>query len=180
VRKAALALLCVCALASCSSSGKSANNTPTTFTSLTPGATVPNSIDIPQTIDPCNLLTVAEASRLAGKAVTRSAGGGKGSVDCIYANGPSVGAEVTVKVDKDAATAHAEFPNWVQPIPGVASGLKVSQIANLGNEAAETRNGKINAGIYVRKGATLVKIGVHPAATEAMLKAAARTALGRL
>ena len=179
MRKAAVALLCVCALASCST-GKSANNTPTTFTSLTPGATVPNSIDIPQTIDPCTLLTVAEASRLAGKAVTRSAGGGKGSLDCIYANGASVGAEVTVKVDKDAASAHAEFPAWVQPIPGIAPGLNVTQISNLGNEAAETRKGKINAGIYVRKGATLVKIGVHPAATEALLKAAARTALGRL
>lgn len=180
VQKPVLAALCALVLASCSSSSSSApTHTATTLTNLYPGATVPNATDTPQTIDPCTLLTVADTSNLAHAAVRRSSGGGPGSLDCIYA-GVSAGAEVTVKVDKNAATAIADFPSWVQPIPGFAPGLKVTRIARLGDEATVTRNGKINAGIYVRKGAVLIKIGAHPAPTNAALQFAVTTALGRV
>ena len=175
----ACAVLLALALASCSSSGKGTANTGTTFTALSPGATVPTQTDTPQTADPCKLMTVTEASQLAGATVKLSSGGGPGSLACVY-SAKSAGAEITVKVDTDAAAAHTEFPTWVQPIPGHAVGLTITKLTGLGDEAMLSRNKTVNDGIYVRKGATLVKIGVYPPATVAALKAAARTALGRV
>jgi hypothetical protein len=132
-----------------------------------------------QTVDPCTLLTLAEASTLTGHPLKHTRGGGPGSLLCVYAAG-NAGAEVTVKVDSDAATAHAEFPDWVQPLGGHAIGLILKAVPNLGDEASETRYRDVNDGIYVRKGAALIKIGAYPPATDAALRAAATTALGRL
>jgi hypothetical protein len=178
--KSVLAILCALALASCSSSGSSKAGS-TTVTSLVPGPgqTLTNTTDVPQNLDPCTILTVQQASALAGATVVKTSGGGVGSLDCVYAAGKTKGAEITIKVDSTPAAAQAEFPAWVQPISGLANGLTVKQVANLGDEASTTRNGKINSGIYVRKGALLVKIGTHPAVTQAALVTAVKLAIAK-
>jgi hypothetical protein len=53
-------------------------------------------------------------------------------------------------------------------------------VPGLGNEASATHNLLVNDGIYVRRGATLVKIGAYPAVADAALLTAARSALARL
>jgi hypothetical protein len=182
--KSALAILVALALAGCSSSGSgkpNANVTGTTQIAAQPGDQLPVTTDIPQTLDPCTLLTLPEAIELAAGPVTRTAGGGPGSLNCVYTHGTTRGAEVSVKVDSDAATAHKDFPSWVQPIPGAtATGLVVTKIKNLGDEATLTRNGVVNDGIYVRRGAALIKIGADPSAPTGLLMTAARTALTRV
>ena len=177
---AALAGLCALAFAACSSgSNKAATTTTQPAPTVSSGAPTPPT-DVPQMIDPCRLLTASEATKLVGIAVKRSAGGGPGSLYCKYAAANSAGAEVTIKVDANAAAAHAGYPSWVQPIPGVANGLTVTQISKLGDEASETRTGNVNDGIYVRSGAVLVKIGAYPAASDAALRVAALQALSRV
>jgi hypothetical protein len=177
--KAALAALCALALAACSSGSSKATTTTQTVPSVSTGA-IPTPTDLPQTVDPCRLLTAPEAKELVGIAVKRSAGGGPGSLYCKYAAATSAGAEVTVKVDANAAAARAGYTSWVQPIPGVAKGLTVRPISNLGDQATETRSGNVNDGIYVRSGAVLVKIGAYPAVSLDALKAAALRALSRV
>ncbi|MGO9876508.1 MAG: DUF3558 family protein [Acidimicrobiia bacterium] len=175
----ALAGLCALALAACSSGSSKATTTTQPATTVTSGPlTTPT--DVAQKVDPCRLLTASEATSLVGIAVKRSAGGGPGSLYCKYAAATSAGAEVTVKVDASPAAARAGYPSWVQPIPGVANGLTVTQVSNLGDEASETRSGNVNDGIYVRNGAVLVKIGAYPAVSEAALRVAALHALSRV
>jgi hypothetical protein len=131
-------------------------------------------------INPCTLLTAADASRLAGKPLTHAVGGGLGSGTCAYSGGKVlIGAELTVKVDPSAAAAHAEFRGWVQPVPNTAPGFSVITVSKLGDEAKATR-ASFTDGIYFRSGAVLVKIGVYPPATAAVLERAAHTALDRL
>jgi hypothetical protein len=67
----------------------------------------------------------------------------------------------------------------VQPVPGQAVGLKVTTVSHLGNEASATHLPKVNDGIYVRKGAVLIKIGAYPPASNAALRVAAIRALKR-
>ena len=174
-----MAILSALALAACSSGSKGATpaTTPPTIPSV--GAVLPGTTTVAQTVNPCTLLTVAEATKLAGHPVKLTRGGGPGALLCVYTGG-GAGAEVTVKVDTDAAAAHAEFPSWVQPLGGQATGLILKAVPNLGDEASETRYRDVNDGIYVRKGASLIKIGAYPPATDAALRAAAATALGRL
>jgi hypothetical protein len=132
------------------------------------------------TPDACALLTAKDASALAGQALTvvpNSGGSG-----CRYhgAGGPAaLGVEIHIKVDADAATAHAEFARWVVPYPG-AAGPTLTDVKSLGDEAAILRNA-IMSGVNFRRGAILIKIGVHPPVTDdAALKAAASAVLGRL
>jgi len=170
------------ALAGCSSSGKPNATNPTI--SLPPvGAVLPatQGTTVPQSIDPCTLLTAPEAAKLVGGAkVTRTSGGGAGSLLCVYSAGKSASAELTVKIDANAADAANEFPSWVQPIQGTAKGLTRGTVPGLGDQATQTRNQDVNAGIFVRRGNALVKIGAYPPPSLALLKAAAKTALGRI
>jgi hypothetical protein len=178
IRKSAVAVVAALALVGCSGSS-SKTSAPTTVTPTIPpitSTTIPTPV-----VDPCALLTVQDASKLVGKPVKRTPlTGVAGVLACKYAAGTSGGAQITVKVDTDATTAHDEFSAWVQPIPGFAPGLTVTSVPNLGNEASSTRNRNVNDGIYVRRGATLVKIGAYPAVGDAALLAAAKTALARL
>ena len=184
MRKSALVVLTLSAVAlvGCSSSGKpSVSNT--TLSLPKAGAVLPatQGTTVPQTIDPCTLLTAAEASKLVGGAkVVKSKGGGAGSLLCVYSLGNSASAEVTVKIDATEVDAANEFPNWVQPIQGIAKGLTRGTVPALGDEATQTRNGDVNAGIYTRRGKALVKIGAYPPPSLALLKAAAKTALNRI
>jgi hypothetical protein len=132
------------------------------------------------TPDACVLLTAKDASALAGQPLTMAAN--SSSTDCRYqsAGGPAaLGVEIHVKTAADAAAAHAEFPRWVMPYKG-AGGPAVTDVKNLGDEAA-IRRSAIAAGADFRRGAVLVKIGVHPPVPDdAALKSAAATVLGRL
>jgi hypothetical protein len=185
VRKSVFLILSlsVVALVGCSSSGKPGASTTITAPKVSTGEVLPLTQDttVAQTIDPCSLLTAPEASKLAGVAkVTRTLGGGTGSLLCVYAAGKSAGAEVTVKVDASPSEARNEFPSWVQPLQGTAKGLTRGSVPGLGDEATQTRNGAVNAGIFARRGAALVKIGAYPPPSLALLKAAAKTALSRI
>jgi hypothetical protein len=183
VSKSALAALCalgLAGLAACSSSASKSSTATTILPSgVKAGATLPTPTDVPQKLNPCTLLTASEASKLVGVTVTKSAGGGTGALFCKYAAGSTAGAEITVKVVSTPAAAHAQFASWVQPVPGQAVGLKVTTVSHLGNEASATHLPKVNDGIYVRKGAVLVKIGAYPPASDAALRVAAIRALKR-
>ena len=162
--KSAVAIVAVFTLVNCSgSSSKTAAST-----TLRP------------TIDPCTLLTAQDASKLIGKPVKRATPAGSSGPLCMYAAGTTAGAEITVRLDADAPTAHSDFPTWVQPFPGRAAGLTVTSVPNLGHEASATHNLNVNDAVYVRRGAALMKIGAYPAVADAALIAAARTALGRI
>ena len=178
IRKSVVAVVAVLALVGCSGSS-SKTSTPPTVTPTIPPITPTTTATPP--IDPCTLLTAQDATKLVGKTVKRTPVTATGGVSaCEYAAGTSGGAEITLKVDTDALHAHDEFFSWVQPIPGVAAGLTVTSVPNLGNEASSTHHLNVNDGIYFRRGATLVKIGAFPAVGEAALLTAARTALARL
>ena len=180
-------------LAACSSSG-SKSSAPTTAaatgaTTATKGTSAskqsPGSTVNLATIDACTLLTAADATALGG--ATMVAGTGSGGGDCHYEGpgGPAVsGVEIGVRVDADAATAHSEFPRWVQPVPGaLPPGYTITPASGVGDEASETHyvSGPSNSdGIFFRSGRVLVKIGAVPSADDAKLRAAAATVIGRL
>ena len=162
-------------LVGCSSSGSSKAK-------FTPGSINPEtaSTAVKQTADPCKLFTAADASKLAGGVVMTRSSGSAGTLLCVYKSGTTASEQITVKLAADATAAHAEFPTWVHPFAGATSNVKTTTIPNLGDEASATRDTTINSGIYVRKGPWLIKIGGHPAATNAQLRVAANAALGRL
>jgi hypothetical protein len=133
----------------------------------------------PGSPDTCTLLTAKDASAMVGQSLTVAPN--SGGINCRYtgAGGPAVlGVELTVRVDPDVATAHADFPKWVLPFKG-STGLTITSVPNLGDEATVVR-GSIVSGVYFRHGATLMKIGVHPPVGDAALKTAATTVLSRL
>jgi hypothetical protein len=194
IRTTAVVVWMVVVASACSSSGSKAPITATTASSGTAASpstpvsaqqapTQPPPVN-PTTLDACKLLTVQDATTLAGTPMT--AGTGSGPIDCHYAGpgGPAVsGTEITVRVDADAGSAHSEFPRWVQPVPGNLPGFTVTPVANLADEASETHTdlGTTHiSGIFFRRGAVLVKIGSYPPASDAALRAAATVVLGRL
>jgi hypothetical protein len=130
--------------------------------------------------DACTLLTAKDASTLAGQPLTVAANAS--ATDCRYnaAGGPGAGGvEIHIRVDASATQAHADFPRWVLPV-AMASVPPGVPVAGVGDEAA-TRQGPVATGIYIRRGATLVKIGVHPPVTDnARLTAAATAAAARM
>jgi hypothetical protein len=68
---------------------------------------------------------------------------------------------------------------WVVSYAGVAEPT-VTDVEDIADEAAILRN-RVTSGVNFRKGAVLVKIGVHPPVTnDAALKAAASAIIGRL
>jgi hypothetical protein len=130
--------------------------------------------------DACQLLNQQDASTLAGVPVTVPRH--NAAFVCAYrgAGGPAAnGVEITWREYPDAGAAHAAFPRWVLPVAGPTPGLTTTPAPGIGDEATVMRN-PITSGIYFRRGAVLVKIGTHPPAADAALKAAAGTALSRL
>ena len=171
------------ALVGCSSSGKPDATGPTVSRPKV-GQVLPRTqaTTVPQTLDPCALMTAADAAKLTGGVkMTRSSGGGVGSLLCVYSGGKTTGAEITVRIDANAADAHTDFPTFVEPIPGgEAKGLTKTAVTGIGQEAVQTRNLDVNAAIFVRRGNALVKLGAYPPPSLAALKAAAKTALSRI
>ena len=106
-----------------------------------------------QTIDPCTVLTAQEASKLAGGTLTKTEGGGVGSLRCLYTAGDNAGVQVTVKVEADAAAAENEFPDWVHPLQATPKGLVESAVTGLGDEASQTAQPKGERGHLLPQGA---------------------------
>lgn len=133
--------------------------------------------------DPCTLLTAQEASTLVGSTLTAVPSNG-GGVNCRY-NGAGApvgpGVEITVRSYADGPTAHAAFPRWVVPVPPLPADMTATPVTGVGDEATITRTPPAVgiSGIFFRRAATLVKIGVHPAATDAALKTAGAIVAGR-
>jgi hypothetical protein len=132
------------------------------------------------TPDACALLTARDAEVLAAHPLTLAPN--SGGVHCRY-EGPAgpgeLGVEITLRLDPDAAGAHAGFAKWVQPLNVSPPGLTVIRVPHLADEAKVLQS-PILSGIYFRKGATLVKILAHPPVSDAAIQVAAATVAGRL
>src|SRR5258708_181257 len=104
-----LALLLIAGCAS--SNSPTANTSPASSAAASPSAAARSGIKT--TTDPCQLVTAAEASTLAG--ATYGAGAAQanpgGSNTCIYGSQTTNVFEVTVAIASDAATAQAQ---WAQ------------------------------------------------------------------
>ena len=177
----AVGIVCALALAGCSgSSGNKANTivgSPTTASASS--STDPNALGPSDAIDPCKLLTAADASLLVGTKVTRSAADKPGSGGCSYASpGLTKTVEIFIKIDPDGAYAQADYPAWVQSVID-APGFTITPVPKFADGATEIRSAVFDAMLF-RKDTVLVKIGVDPKATHVALVRAATTALGRL
>ena len=90
--------------------------TPTSTPAVTTASSVPTTDARGGSIDPCALMTAADASRLAGAKLILSSTDGARSGYCTYGSTGSVTtAEIVVKVDPDDAYAQADYPAWVNP-----------------------------------------------------------------
>jgi uncharacterized protein DUF3558 len=201
---------CAALLAGCSSSGGGSSNagaTGTTSTTSTSSSTssTPSSASgsgVAAThLDPCKLVTRAEASKLAG--VTLRAGqeqSSNGAKVCSYAGSSTSVVTVEVVQGQTAAEAKAQWDTEQakaqdavkKSVPaGLDLHLDTTNLTGLGDRAAAVRaSAKISGqafgitGIYVLKGSTFfafqnLAFG-RSAASENALKSEARTVLGRL
>ena len=184
-------------LTACGSSSAAGSASPTPSTTSTASAS-------PVALDPCVLVTAAEASALAGVTFaagtegTTDSGGGK---TCTYGAGTTNVLTVLVAQAPDAATAQAD---WAQEqakgqaalqkaLPaGVAANLAVvdASVAGADKAAVATMSATISGvmvaitAIYVLKGATFLYTGditVGKASpTPAAMEAQAGTSLSRI
>ncbi len=134
----------------------------------------------------CLLLTVSDATTLAGSPMSPAPNSDDQSFNCRYygPGGPGTsGVEITTRTYADDATAQAAFPKWVTPYsgptPAGAPQRSTTPIAGVGNEATAARSPQ-NAGIYFRRGSVLVKIGSYPPPSDAALTTAAKAVIGRM
>ena len=135
------------------------------------------------TPDPCELYTVAEASTLIGAALVKTQGGdlGGGGRNCVYSSGPSSHVTVFDRTLASASQADAVF-KMIEAQEGAATGATTSTIAGLGDGAFIVRQpgaGSLAAIGFV-SGPTYVSLTTYPGPSDAALKVAAMTALGRL
>jgi hypothetical protein len=86
--------------------------------------------------------------------------------------------QIEVKADPDGAFAQADYPGWMQSIAN-GPGFTVTPLSNFADGATTIHSSAFDA-IAFRRGSTLVKIGVSPAAKDATLKLTAQTVLDRL
>jgi hypothetical protein len=165
--------------------------------SLAPAATMPDVTAVPTAVDPCQLVTAAEAGQLAG--ATFGAGkpettSGHGRI-CIYGYQTLNIFSVIVGQAPDVATAKSEEAAAVAELQKASqtSGLKVTQMPGFasGADAAVVQGGATIGGktisvsaIYVLKGVVFfgfsdVVLGAS-APDASALEAQARVALGRI
>lgn len=150
---------------------------------------------VPTSIDPCQLVTSEEASKLGGV----SFGAGKESSTpgndkmCTYTSLASSVASFSVSVLQapDVATAQAGKAQAEADLQKISSKLTVTQLPNLADGAAVIE-GSLSIGghtenvasIFALKGTTAFGFGEvifdHPAPTSAALQAQAQIVLGRL
>jgi hypothetical protein len=134
----------------------------------------------------CGLLTVNDATTLAGSPMSPAPNSDNQSFNCRYygAGGPGTsGVEITTRAYADDETAHVAFPRWVTPFPGpTPAGMPqrtTTAISGVGSEATVARSDQI-AGIYFRRGSVLVKIGSHPPPSDAALTVTAKAVISRM
>ncbi len=173
--------------------------TPTTAPTPTPAPTSPKqAATVATSLDPCQLVTSQEASKLAGASFgagkeSTSSGGGK---ICTYGSETSNVFMVDVGQAPDIATAKAYQADFVATLQEnlaqlVSGGLVPTDVPNLGDAAIyaqvtlNANGGTINgAAIGVRKGtiffgfSDLVLGGIAP--TQAAMEAQAKTVLAKL
>jgi hypothetical protein len=134
----------------------------------------------------CTLVTAQDATKLAGFDVTQTADNGSAGHCRYHRSGtttPSLdGVEVTVRSFPDAPSAHAAFPRWVVPFPTANPNLAITPLTGVGDEASIVRPPPAVGigGVYFRQSEVLVKIGVHPAPSDAALTTAAKTVVSRM
>jgi hypothetical protein len=133
----------------------------------------------------CLLLVAPEASKLLGMPVVVNPDDVKRlDFSCRY-NPPNAGplsfdgVEITWRTFSDGNTAHAYFPKWVIPVPPKPADMTLIPVTGVGDEATVVHGAIIN-GIYFRRGAVLVKVGTHPAASDTALQTAGKIIVGRL
>lgn len=179
--------------ASAAAASQSAAASPSANAITTPAATPAGTSGptaVPTAIDPCQLVTSAEASKLAGTTF----GAGKAQTtptnlkECIYGAQTLNQVNVEVAQSPDLATIQAAKADAEAALQQLASkGLTVTKLPGLGDGAAvlEGSSNQVNASaIDVTKGTVFFLISNlavgHPAASSAVLQAQAQVALGRL
>ena len=195
--------LAVAMLAACTSNTPVANNSPASSPSTAASPSAQASA-VATTTDPCQLVTAAEASSLAGASYSvgkeeTTSGGGK---LCWYGAQTRNVFEVFVGVASDASTAQTQWDqekSEVQAdllkatnVSGVKITLNVSDTTLSGADRAasgtlnESFNGHVLAAsaVYMLKGATFAAIVDlvldQPAPAIASMETQAQTVLGRL
>jgi hypothetical protein len=144
----------------------------------------PNGSVPPPPIDPCSLLTSAEASVVNG--ITYGAGVShvldNGAVECVWQNS-SPPASITLQVLVAPSVSEAEVA--YAEAQAMLNGFNVAQVTGYGDEAViarATQSGISTGGIYVRAGSTFFDVvylqGTVPSDTQ--LTDAATLVLGRL
>jgi hypothetical protein len=132
----------------------------------------------------CVLLTASDASTLAGSPVTL-VNDDINATSCGYGTGGDVMGkaivQITVGIFPDAATAHSEYRSWNAIDPPLPPTETVTSVSGVADEAdiTHTTPSELSA-IDFRKGATVVRIGVRPPASDGALKTAALTVASRL
>jgi hypothetical protein len=140
-------------------------------------------------VDPCALVTAADASKAAGKTLVNSVTLGASPVagGCFYgARGTSAGVYVYTQVYPDAATADAVTVDQLESVMagrlGSATG-DATQIAGIGDRAFEfTANGAAGKGmaIVVYRSNVVFVIAMAPATEESTVQDLAKTAVSRV
>lgn len=196
-----LTLASIVLLAACGSNTAS-NSTPTP-SSASSAAASPSQSAAPTTLDPCQVVTAAEASALAGTTFAAgteetSSGGGKG---CVYGAQTVNVFSVEVAQAADAATAQAGWAeqeakvksNLDQAAQGSNINFTINDVTNVpGADRAAVGNGSVTisghtisaAVIFILKGAIFfsfsdIALGKAPPSTSAM-EAQAVISLGRV
>lgn len=159
--------------------------------------------DVATSLDPCQLVTSAEASALAGTTFgpgkEEPSGDGKGKL-CVYGAQTTNVFMVLAGQDASPAAAQADWSNEEAQVKTaltkqVPSGVKLTEqtqdVSGLGDRAATVSGSASLSGqtigesaIYLLKGATFVSFSDlvlgHPAPTASALEGQARTTLGRV
>ena len=194
--------LAVALLAACSSSNNPANTSPASSSTASASASAAATASaVATTTDPCQLVTMGEASSLtgvtygAGKTETTS-GGGK---LCFYGAQTTDVFEVFVGIASDAATAQSQWDAKKAEVEAQLNSTAKSHltvnvadtnITGADRAAAGTFSGSLNGvtlsgtGVYLLKGPAFVAIvdiaANHGVPTISAMEAQASTAVSRL
>jgi len=164
---------------SCASSSSSASTSPTPSPS-------PSPVHI-ASVDPCTLVTAADASTALGTPVVNlaSAGGVAIPNECIYGmSGKDVGMVVFAQVYSDASAADAVQPDQIAAALGGQVGVGTSKVVTgIGDKAFEYTASTEQGGgiaIFVFKANVVIMIVMSPSQDSNAIELVARTAVGRL
>lgn len=195
LRTSVVAIVCLVGLAACTSSAPSAQaptassaagagGTPSSSPSPAASAATPSAVAAattsgPQTLDPCRLLTIQEASQIFGVTLTATQRGSDG-ISCTYSTG-TTSVTITVHQASNAAAAMQGLQDAIAKLK--TSGATATALSGIGDAAYETSvtvAGRTIAGIDGVRGTVLFTVGGQPNLADAALRQAALTVVGRL